>query len=47
MKHFMIHVSGSAYAGDFYGKNKREAINAFKKWAGISRMPKGYSIWEV
>lgn len=47
MKHYMVHSPGNIYAGDFYGKNKKEAIESYKKWAGIKRMPKGYAIWEV
>ena len=45
MKHYMIHVPGWIYAGDFYGRNKREAIDAYKTWAGVNRMPRGYAIW--
>ncbi len=44
-KHYMIHIPGDSYAGDFYGRNKSEAIAACRKWLGVSRMPKGFSIW--
>jgi hypothetical protein len=46
LKHYMIHTPGDIYAGDFYGKNKKEAIENYKKWAKIDRMPKGCAIWE-
>lgn len=46
MKHYMIHVPGMACAVDFYGKNKKEALQNYKKWARLDRMPRGYAVWE-
>jgi len=46
-RHFMVHAPGWIYAGDFYGRNKREAMGAFRKWAGIDRAPRGTTIWEL
>ena len=45
MKHYMIICQGFTYASDIYGKNKRDAINNFKKLACIDRMPNGFAIW--
>jgi hypothetical protein len=47
LNHYMIKIPGTVYAGDFYGKTKRDAINAYKKWANICRMPRGFAIWRV
>jgi hypothetical protein len=44
-KRFFIHLPGMVYAVTEYGKNKREAVNNFKKKNDLSRMPKGFSIW--
>jgi len=46
MKHFMIWTPTYFYAMDFYGKTKRGALDNFKRWAHIDRMPKGSLIWE-
>jgi len=45
MKMFYIQAPGWIYAGNFYGRDKREAMAAFRKWAGIERAPKGTTIW--
>ena len=45
-RRYFVHAPGWVYAGNFYGRNKREAIAAFRKWAGIERAPKGTCAWE-
>jgi hypothetical protein len=42
----MVWIPTFVYAMDVYGKNKREAIDNFKQWARIDRMPNNYAIWE-
>ncbi len=47
MKHYLIHAPGWAYAGDFYGRSRADALRACRLWLGVSRMPRGYAIWEA
>ena len=46
MKRYSAHVPGWAYAGDFYGRNPREARAAARKWLGVARLPNGTCVWE-
>lgn len=45
LKKYFIHIPGNVYSLEFYGKNKAEAIQEYKSWAKVDRMPRGYSIW--
>ena len=47
MKRYMIHVPSDFYAIDIYGESKKDAVNNYKKFAKIDRMPRGYAIWEA
>ena len=47
MKKYFVHVPGWAYAGNFYGANSREARAEARKWLGVSRLPRGTSVWEA
>lgn len=44
---YYIHIPGWAHAMNAYGLNKRDAIDRFKHQHGMSRMPRGYGIWEA
>lgn len=46
LRHYMIICPGWVYAGDYYGTSKKAAIVEFKRINKVSRMPKGYAIWE-
>ena len=48
MKQYYIHVPQWIHvAMTCYGFNKKNAIERFKKQHGMSRMPRGYGIWEA
>jgi len=47
MKHYMIHVPGTVYAADEYAANKQQALRQYRSRWRLSRMPKGFAIWEV
>ena len=47
MKRYHIHIPGWAHSMTAYGMDKRDAIDRFKHQHGISRMPRGYGIWEA
>ena len=44
---YYVHIPGWVYAVTAYGLNKRDAVNRFKHQHGMSRMPRGYGIWEA
>lgn len=46
MKTFHIHIPSWVYSMTAYGMNKRDALSRFKNQHNLSRMPKGYAIWE-
>lgn len=46
MKRYFVLFPGSAFAGNFYGRNKDEAKKAARKWINVSRLPNGTAIWE-
>lgn len=46
-KMFFVHFPGCAYAGNFYGVDAREARAEARKWLGVSRLPRGTSVWEA
>jgi len=45
MKCFCIHIPGWTYAANFYGTNEREARAAAREWLGVSRLPRGTTVW--
>lgn len=45
-KRYYVHVPGWVYAGNFYGRNEREARAEARKWLGVDRLPRGTSVWE-
>lgn len=47
MKNYNIHIPGWIYCMTAYGMNKRDAIARFRLKHYLSRMPKGYAIWEA
>lgn len=47
MKRYYVHCPGWVYAGNVYGRNKREARAAARQWLGVSRLPRGASVWEA
>lgn len=47
MKKFAIHLPGWVYAMTAYGTTKTDALQRFKHQHGMTRMPRGYAIWEA
>lgn len=47
LKHYFIHHPGMVYASDTYGYDKRDALARYRTLHQISRMPKGFAIWEA
>lgn len=47
MKKYFVHVPGWVYAGNFYGRNEREARTEARKWLGVARLPNGTAVWRA
>lgn len=47
MKRFYVHIPGWAHSMTAYGMNKKDAVQRFKHQHGMTRMPRGYGIWEA
>lgn len=45
MKRYWVHVPGWVYAGNFYGRNEREARAAAREWLGVVRLPRRTAVW--
>jgi len=47
MKKYHLHIQGWAHSMTAYGHSKQDAVNRFKTQHGMTRMPRGYAIWEA
>jgi hypothetical protein len=47
MNKYHIHIQGWAHSMTAYGMNPKDAVVRFKKQHGMTRMPRGYSIWSA
>jgi hypothetical protein len=47
MSRFYVHIPGWVYGMTAYGLNKKDAVLRFKKQHCMTRMPRGYKIWEA
>jgi len=44
---YYIHIPGWVYSMTCYGASRKAAISSFREQHGLTRMPKGYAIWEA
>jgi hypothetical protein len=47
MTRYCIHIPAWVYAMTAYGASRKDAIARFKHQHGLTRMPRGYGIWEA
>ena len=47
MKRYSIHIPSWVYAMTCYGTSRQDAIARFRAQHDLSRMPRGFAIWEA